>query len=94
MSNLISDSLEKLRKKNIMNPELDLRIILKKSSIKNKDIILSNINTDEINIKTFNNLLSKRLQYEPISKILKIKHFWKNEFYVNNQVLDPRPENL
>ena len=92
MNNLIFDSLEKLRKKKIMNPELDLRIILKKSSKKNKDIFLSNINTDEINIKTFNNLLSKRLQYQPISKILKIKHFWKNEFYVNNQVLDPRPE--
>ncbi len=92
MNSLIVDSLEKLRKKNILNPELDLRIILKKSSKKNKDLILSNINTDDINIKTFKKLLSKRLEYKPISKIIKKKHFWKNEFYVNTQVLDPRPE--
>ena len=32
------------------------------------------------------------MNYEPISKIIKKKNFWKYDFFVNNNVLDPRPE--
>ena len=48
MNNLIKDSLIKLKQKNINNPELDLRILLKYASKKNNEIILSNLNEDNI----------------------------------------------
>ena len=32
------------------------------------------------------------MNYEPISKIIKKKNFWKYDFFVNSNVLDPRPE--
>ena len=44
MNNLIKESLAKLKQKNISNPELDLRILLKYASKKNNEIILSNLN--------------------------------------------------
>ena len=37
-------------------------------------------------------MLKRRLSNEPISKIINKKNFWKDEFFVNEFVLDPRPE--
>ena len=92
MNNLISSSILSLKEKKIPNPELDIRILLKHSSHNDKDIILSNINIDDIDINFFKSLLVKRLNNEPISKIVNKKYFWKDEFFVNFNVLDPRPE--
>ena len=92
MNDLIKDSLTKLKKKNINNPELDLRILLRHASKKNKEIILSNVNLKDIDIIKFKSFLQKRINRQPIAKIINNKSFWKNDFYVNNFVLDPRPE--
>ena len=92
MSNLIKSSLDKLYFHQIPNPHLDLRILLNYSSKTNKEIFLSNFKQTDIDIKKFNKFLERRLNFEPISKILNKKNFWKYEFFVNNFVIDPRPE--
>ena len=92
MNNLIINSLNKLKKNKIPNPELDLKILLEHSSYIKKDIILNNLNLKNIDINYFNKLISKRIKHEPISKIIKKKYFWKSKFFVNSNVLDPRPE--
>ena len=92
MNSLIKKSLTKLKQNNINNPELDLRILLKCASKKNKEIILSNLNLEDINIVKFKTFLQKRINRQPIAKIINKKSFWKYDFYVNNFVLDPRPE--
>ena len=92
MNDLIKESLIKLKQNNISNPELDLRILLKYSSKKNNEIILSNVNLEDINIVKFKKSLQKRINRKPIAKIIHNKSFWKNDFFVNNFVLDPRPE--
>ena len=92
MNNLIKESLTKLKQININNPELDLKILLKHASKKNNEIILSNVNEDNIDIVKFKSYLQKRINRQPIAKIINNKSFWKNDFYVNNFVLDPRPE--
>ena len=50
MNNLIKESIPKLKQKNICNPELDLRILLKHASKNNNKIFLSNLNEDNIDI--------------------------------------------
>ena len=92
MNNLIKESLTKLKQKNINNPELDLRMLLKHASKQNNEIILSNLNLDNIDIVKFKSYLEKRINRQPIAKIINNKPFWKYDFYVNNFVLDPRPE--
>ena len=92
MSELIKSSLFKLKSKKILNPELDLRLLLNNTNKNKKEIILSNLEEKFIDIKTFNAYLERRLNYEPISKIINKKSFWKYDFYVNQDVLDPRPE--
>ena len=92
MNDLINSSLEKLKEKNIPNAEIDLRVLLNYSKYSKNEIFLSNFDMDQININLFIKLLNRRLSNEPISKIINKKNFWKDEFYVNEFVLDPRPE--
>ena len=92
MKNLINLSLKKLKDKKIPNPHLDLKIILNYSSKINKEIFINNIDEKDIDLKLFNSSLKRRLKSEPISKIVNNKSFWKYDFYVDQNVLDPRPE--
>ena len=92
MNDLINSSLEKLKEKKIPNAEIDLRVLLNYSKYSKNEIIFSNFDLDQININLFNKALNRRLSKEPISKIINKKNFWKDEFYVNKCVLDPRPE--
>jgi len=92
MNDFIISSLEKLKNKNIPNAEIDLRVLLNYSKYSKNEIILSNFDLDQINIDLFYKVLDRRLSKEPISKIINKKNFWKDEFYVNEFVLDPRPE--
>ena len=79
-------------KKNFSNPELELRILLNKSSLNKKHIIFSNFKINDINILEFEKTFERRMKREPISKIFNKKSFWKYDFFVNQHVLDPRPE--
>jgi len=92
MNNFILSNLNKLKEINIQNPEIDLRVLLNYAKYAKNEIILSNININDINLKKFYKLLDRRLKHEPISKIINKKSFWKDDFYVNQFVLDPRPE--
>ena len=92
MNDFLLHKLKKLEQKKIPNPELDLRVLLNHSRYTKKEIVLSNFNIKQINIKQFNLLFNRRLLNEPISKIINKKSFWKDDFFVNQFVLDPRPE--
>ncbi len=92
MNDFILNNLKKLKKKKIPNPEIDLRILLNNSRLSKNEIILSNFKINQINIKKFTLMFNRRLAYEPISKIINKKSFWKDDFFVNQFVLDPRPE--
>jgi len=92
MNNLIESSLKKLKLKNFSNPDLDLRILLNYSCKSKKKIFLSNFIDKDIDLIKFQNFLHRRLNFEPISKIINNKNFWKYDFFVDRNVLDPRPE--
>ena len=92
MIEIVYNNLKKLKEKNIPNPELDLRILLSYASKKRKNIFLNNINIGDIDVDKFNLIISKRLNDQPVSKIINKKSFWKSDFFVNFDVLDPRPE--
>ena len=42
--------------------------------------------------RLFLNMVNRRAVGEPVSHIIKSRSFWKNEFYIEETVLDPRPE--
>jgi len=92
MHNFLQDHLHLLQNKNISCPELELRVLLNKTSVIDKEIIFSNFELSSIDLKAFQQAIKRRIKNEPISKIFNEKKFWKYNFFVNKNVLDPRPE--
>ena len=54
MNEIITNTLLKFKKKKFKNPYLDLKILLREASSKKNEIILSNLNIKDIDIKYFN----------------------------------------
>lgn len=45
-----------------------------------------------VEVASFEQLVQRRAKHEPVSKIIGQRHFWKNVFSTNKDVLDPRPD--
>ena len=43
-------------------------------------------------LETFKSLIERRKKKEPVAYLIKKKDFWKDEFFVNKDVLIPRPD--
>ena len=83
-----------LKSNRIKTYKIDTEVILSQSlDISKEDIILNLERSININdYKKFLYKLDRRKKREPLAYILNKKEFWKNEFYVNKNVLIPRPE--
>ena len=93
-SQIIKFGSHKLKSKNIHTHILDSELLLSHILKSSREQILINLNANigKNNIKEFKKLLLRREEKEPIAYITKKKEFWKNNFYVNSDVLIPRPE--
>ena len=83
-----------LKTNNINSYKIDAELLLSDSLNISKERLILNLKR-VINNETYNNFLMKinrRRAKEPIAYILKKKEFWKNKFYINKNVLIPRPE--
>ena len=47
---------------------------------------------DAVSAQRLNAALARRLQREPVSKIIGWRQFWGRDFHISKAVLDPRPE--
>ena len=94
IENTLNQGINILKANNIPNPHLDSEILLCKSIDKDKKHII--LNSKEIlnnkQLKNFNNFIERRKNGEPIAYLINKKEFWKDEFYVNKDVLIPRPD--
>lgn len=76
------------------SPNLDALLLLGFTTRKEPEYIKAypdtNLTIDEL--KKINNLLDRRSKLEPMAYILKSKEFYGRSFYVNKNVLIPRPE--
>ena len=94
IESILNQGINILKANNILNPYLDSEILL--SELINKDKRYIILNSKEIlNKKQLDNFFSfieRRRNGEPIAYLINKKEFWKNEFYVNKDVLIPRPD--
>ena len=90
----LSEGVNILQKKNIPNPWLDSELLLSNSIERDKKHIILNpkqlLNSEQL--KKFRSLIERRKQGEPIAYLINKKEFWKDEFFVNKDVLIPRPD--
>jgi len=74
--------------------KLDSEILLSKIIKKNRQYLILNSNEElkKENIKSFDYLVKRRKKGEPIAYLINKKEFWKQNFYINQNVLIPRPD--
>ena len=94
IENVLTEGTNILQKNKIPNPHLDSEILLSSSIKKDKRHIILNpkelLNAKQLD--QFKDLIERRKKGEPIAYIINKKEFWKDEFFVNKDVLIPRPD--
>ena len=94
IENTLNQGINILQKKKIPNPQLDCEILLSNSIKRDKKHII--LNPKELlgseQLKKFKSLIDRRKKGEPIAYLINKKEFWKDEFFVNKDVLIPRPD--
>ena len=94
IENNLNEGISILKKSKISNPQLDSEILLSNSIKRDKKYIILNpkeiLNSEQLD--KFYDLIERRRKKEPIAYLIKKKDFWKDEFYVNKDVLIPRPD--
>ncbi|MDC1344121.1 peptide chain release factor N(5)-glutamine methyltransferase [Pelagibacteraceae bacterium] len=94
IENILNEGIHILKKNKIANPQLDSEILLSNSIKRNKKHIILNpkevLNSKQL-VK-FKSLIERRKKGEPIAYLINKKEFWKDEFFVNKDVLIPRPD--
>jgi release factor glutamine methyltransferase len=94
IENALNQGVKILKENNIPNPYLDCEILLSESINKDKKHFI--LNSKEIlnrqQLVNFNSFINRRKNHEPIAYLVNRKEFWKDEFYINKNVLIPRPD--
>jgi len=94
IENILSEGIKTLQKNKISNPQLDSEILLSNSIKRDKKHIILNpkelLNLEQLD--KFKSLIERRKKGEPIAYLINKKEFWKDEFFVNKDVLIPRPD--
>ena len=83
-----------LKSNNIGSYKIDTELILCQSLNISREELILNLNK-RINFKEyteFQKKIERRKAKEPVAYILERKEFWKNEFYISENVLISRPE--
>ena len=90
---LIKPEIIKLRKIGIETANLDCRLLLSKSLDRRVSIYNhQNVCISQSEFAKFQSLIQQRLNGKPVSRIINKRNFWKKDFELNDETLDPRPD--
>ncbi len=90
----LNNANQKLKEKGIKSYQIDSQILISEALRENKKNVLLNLEKEipTKNLDYFKFLIKQRMNKKPIAYILRKKEFWKYDFYVNQNVLIPRPD--
>lgn len=85
---------EKLAAAGVENPEVDIRLLAQHVLKTDHAALLMNLNRmlSDAEVKDLDAAITRRAKREPVSRIIGSRGFWKHEFKVTPQTLDPRPD--
>ena len=94
LSEAIFEGANILQKKNIQSFFLDSEILMGKTLNKKREYLIlnQNLTVKDKDYLKYISLIHKRSSNIPVAYLTKSKDFWKNEFYVDERVLIPRPD--
>ena len=90
----IKKGFHKLKRNNIKSAMLDSEILLSKAINKSREFIIlnSDYEVSENDQIYYEKMVNLRVKGKPIAYITGQKNFWKYNFYINENVLIPRPD--
>lgn len=90
---LIKPEIEVLKKSGSETASLDCRLLLSHVLEKKNTVYThENVYITDNEIKKFKVLISERSLGKPVSRIINKRNFWKRDFKLNEEVLDPRQD--
>ncbi len=90
---LIKREVEKLKKIGNKTASLDCRLLLSQILKKTNTVYThQEVYISRNQIIKFKSLVKKREEGKPVSRILNRRNFWKREFILDEETLDPRPD--
>ncbi|MDC3116292.1 peptide chain release factor N(5)-glutamine methyltransferase [Alphaproteobacteria bacterium] len=90
---LIKWEVEKLKKIGNKTASLDCRLLLSKVLKKTNTVYThQEVYISQNQIIKFQTLVKKRQEGQPVSRILNRRNFWKRDFILDKEILDPRPD--
>ncbi len=94
LEKVINNAYRNLKDNNIESALLDSELLMANVINKSREYIIlnSNINISKKDFDNYQNMINQRLKGKPIAYLMSKKFFWKYEFFINNNVLIPRPD--
>lgn len=92
MENIFNFVVQSLVKAGIESPRLEARILIAEVLHCRPEDVYDGINISAEARQKIINMLKQRLQHMPLDKIIGHKEFYKYDFWVNENVLSPRPD--
>ena len=90
---IIKPEVEKLKTLGFKTASLDCRLLLSQILEKANPVYThEQVNISKNEIMNFQTLVKQRQKGKPVSRILNKRNFWKREFMLNGDTLDPRPD--
>jgi release factor glutamine methyltransferase len=85
---------EKFRQAGIESWETDARMLVQHAlGVSREELLLNNNRILSISeSETLNRYAERRLKHEPVSRILGVRSFWKSDFKITRETLDPRAD--
>lgn len=94
LKTLLDAAIADLNDANIPTALLDARLLLQHAAnIPQETVYLEpELIISKDVITAYNQFINRRINHEPVAKIIGSKSFWSSDFVVNKYVLDPRPD--
>ena len=94
ISEILNASKKELKKAGVDNPANDARLLLAHALGKDVSYIIGHFDEalNEEQIRLYDECVKRRANREPLSHITQKRGFWKHDFFVSGDVLDPRPD--
>lgn len=91
---LLQEGQQELENKNIDNAEIDTYLLLGHClQMRRTEMLISaSQEVDDEHCQVFRSLIKRRAAHEPVAYIVSEREFWSLPFWVNENVLIPRPE--
>ena len=90
----INNAYKQLKKNNIKSALLDSELLISKAINKKREFVILNLekDIDKKDYLYFKKLVIERSKGKPIAYLTGKKSFWKYQFYIDKNVLIPRPD--